>query len=268
MGEDSMKILLCGETGVGKTTFAYEIYKRFKNVHVVDGDEVRKFTGNFDYTDEGRRKNQADVLARVGLLTSLNKHVVISVQAPFPDIRRKYFGDCRIIRLTNKANDKVIENEVKPKYDYSDIKEVWEFTEVMENLDEYIGKLFPKVGVIGRFQPLHKGHSLPIEMAFKLSPNVTALIRKEAGDTFELEEVKENLLSKYDFRDVIFTPKLKAKDWSFVKEYDFIVQGNPEVIEKVEANGGKIYYFPRISSVSGTYLRENLEKEKDGKLIL
>lgn len=255
-----MKILLCGEAGTGKTDIAYSIYKKLYYVHVVDSDEVRKVNKNFDYTMTGRKLNMNQCQEAGNFLASLNRHTIFAVQAPNKTVRDTYFKDCKIIRLTNSNNTKIIKNEIKPTYDYSDIKTVYDYQDIKLNIYSFIKEIFPKVLIIGRFQPHHKGHDLVFQQAIKESPYIDVGIRKENGDIFTEEEGKNNILKKYPgINKVFITPRLNENNWDFIKNYDIIVQGNPEVINRIKPFiKGKLVFVPWISNISGTKIRSEL----------
>jgi glycerol-3-phosphate cytidylyltransferase-like family protein len=182
------------------------------------------------------------------------------MQAPTKEFRDKYFPDFTVVKLNNSNNTKVIENEIKPNYDWSGVNYTFDFQNIKDNIDYFIDIIIPKVCVIGRFQPLHKGHTIPIDKAFALSPYVDIAIRKEETDTYTLDEVKENITKMYRPQNVIFTPPLDDADWSFIEEYDIIVQGNPVVIDKIKPYLKELEFVPRIGSVSGTYIRKTNDK--------
>jgi len=252
------KILLCGGTGTGKTTIATYFYEKYENVHCIDGDVLRKQTNNTDYSLNGRLLNVQNARKQIDLLDKLGKHIIVSMQVPTKELREKYFHDFLIIKLTNSNNTKKIKNEIKIQTDWSDVPYTYEYTQFKENPDVLDSIFYPKILVIGRFQPLHKGHHIPIEYGFNLSPNVTVAVRKEDGDLFELDEVKNSLLTKYPFSHIIFTPPIAETDWSFVENYDGIVQGNPEVIKKIKPYNDEIYFIERIGDISGTAIRNRL----------
>lgn len=87
-------IWLTGQPGSGKTvlgTMLYNYYKRKKvDVILIDGDDLREKTGNFDYTPEGRNKNilNAQMLARY--LHKSGYTVIVSLVAPYRELREEF----------------------------------------------------------------------------------------------------------------------------------------------------------------------------------
>lgn len=76
-----------GQPGAGKTTLALEVIKHLDNPIHIDGDNLRDILKNYDYTDVGRKKNIENVITIARFLDFKNFDVVISVVAPFRDLR-------------------------------------------------------------------------------------------------------------------------------------------------------------------------------------
>ena len=155
-----------------------------------------------------------------------------------------------------------------------------------EEIFEIIKKeAFPKVVVIGRFQPLHKGHEIIFDLAFSYSPIVDVYIRREKTDFFPLEVVKEMIETLYpEVNNIIETPPIEYDNGenfienikqNFLKEkYKYLIQGNPDVLkylykrfkpkgfdvkslqEKYNIDLPEVIFVPRYSNISGTKIRE------------
>lgn len=76
-----------GQPGSGKTTLALELIKHLNNPIHIDGDNLRDILKNYDYTDSGRKKNIENVITIARFLDFKNFDVVISVVAPFRNLR-------------------------------------------------------------------------------------------------------------------------------------------------------------------------------------
>ena len=77
-----------GQPGSGKTTLAKAMIEECADqcIHI-DGDNLREIFQNFDYTEKGRRKNIQTVLDICRFLDSKNFTIVVSVVAPYREMR-------------------------------------------------------------------------------------------------------------------------------------------------------------------------------------
>ena len=77
-----------GQPGAGKTTLAKALIKECNDncIHI-DGDGLRDLFQNFDYTPKGRVKNIQSVLDLCRFLDDKGLTVVVSVVAPYRDMR-------------------------------------------------------------------------------------------------------------------------------------------------------------------------------------
>lgn len=85
-----------GQPGSGKTTLAKKVLKLVSNPIHIDGDNLRSILNNFDYSETGRRKNIENVISIARFLDSKGFTVVISVVAPYRDLRES-------LKSTNKV---------------------------------------------------------------------------------------------------------------------------------------------------------------------
>tara|TARA_B100001287_G_scaffold131364_1_gene110654 strand:- start:4698 stop:5129 length:432 start_codon:yes stop_codon:yes gene_type:complete len=80
-----------GQPGSGKTTLGDALGKVLDNginkVIRIDGDEMRSIFKNTDYSEEGRKKNLRKVNDLIRFLYHKNFTVIVSVVAPFMDVR-------------------------------------------------------------------------------------------------------------------------------------------------------------------------------------
>jgi adenylylsulfate kinase-like enzyme len=87
-------IWLTGQPGSGKTVLGRMLVKHYEKnkipVILIDGDDLREKTGNFDYSPEGRNKNilNAQMLAR--FLYKSNYTVIVSLVAPYRELREEF----------------------------------------------------------------------------------------------------------------------------------------------------------------------------------
>ena len=100
-----------GQPGAGKTTLATAMIKECNDncIHI-DGDGLRDLFQNFDYTPKGRVKNIQSVLDLCRFLDDKGLTVVVSVVAPYREMRES---------LTNKVTEIYVHTtEIRGREDY------------------------------------------------------------------------------------------------------------------------------------------------------
>ncbi len=92
-----MIYLFIGQPGSGKTTMAkmLQMYLGHHMFHI-DGDKMRKLFPNTDYTKEGRVRNIEKAFDVARYLVSENKSVIISMVAPYRELREALKRDCNV----------------------------------------------------------------------------------------------------------------------------------------------------------------------------
>ena len=90
-----------GQPGSGKTTLAKKLIDSLqdKNTFHIDGDNLRDIFSNYDYTEVGRRKNIENVITLTRFLDYNNYNVVISVVAPYRDLRESLKSTNRVTEI-------------------------------------------------------------------------------------------------------------------------------------------------------------------------
>ena len=84
-----------GQPGAGKTTLSQSLKQHLlredpsRNIVQIDGDDMRKIYNNQDYTKNGRMKNLEKVTDVVRFLHNKDFVVIVSVVAPYLNMRRK-----------------------------------------------------------------------------------------------------------------------------------------------------------------------------------
>jgi len=94
-----------GQPGAGKTTLANEVMKIVDNPIHIDGDNLRKIFNNYDYTEKGRRKNIETVISIARFLDYKNYNVIISVVAPYRDLRESLKETNKVVEFYVHTND-------------------------------------------------------------------------------------------------------------------------------------------------------------------
>ena len=88
-------ILILGLPGAGKTTLAHELAPKL-NAKRLNADEVRKAANDWDFSEEGR-KRQAKRMADFALeLKKQGNYVVADFICPTPEARKLFPADCVI----------------------------------------------------------------------------------------------------------------------------------------------------------------------------
>ena len=87
-----------GQPGAGKTTLAYELKNRIGGIHI-DSDDVRKSCGEFDYSEEGRRKYVQFIQSVAENVRCWNINVFVSMVAPYRNIREPFKADGGVVEV-------------------------------------------------------------------------------------------------------------------------------------------------------------------------
>jgi cytidine diphosphoramidate kinase len=95
-----------GQPGAGKTTLALELINRLDNCIHIDGDNLRDILKNYDYTPEGRIKNISNVITIARYLDYKKFNVIISVVAPFRDLRESLKESNEVTEIFVHTNEK------------------------------------------------------------------------------------------------------------------------------------------------------------------
>ena len=89
-----------GQPGAGKTTLANALMEQCSDTCInIDGDGLRELFQNFDYSPEGRVKNIQSVLDLARFLDSKGFTVVISVVAPYKEMRDSLKRTNKVVEL-------------------------------------------------------------------------------------------------------------------------------------------------------------------------
>ena len=264
-----MIVALLGKAGAGKTTIANTMEELVPDSFVIDGDDLRAETANTDIGLGGREKNMHLGYSRARWLSDLGFTVFLAMQAPIKEIREEYLKEDDIqVVITNSGPNPKDEKGYNKNFsaDYSDIDLEYEFTEFSP--EDFYNKAFKKVLVIARFQGFHRGHKLVMEVAKRLSPDITIALRADEGDMLDLDS-NINLLQEMGY-NVIKSPDIEEDDtvWEeFVSNFDIVVQGNPVVIKKfqkaVDDKRIQLKFVPRVGHISATKIREAVKNGDD-----
>jgi adenylylsulfate kinase-like enzyme len=89
-----MIIWIFGQPNSGKSTLSLRVENLLgsKCIAVIDGDDIRKGSNNYDYTDSGRKKNLFFIqdLAAAFDTSDTSKAVIVAAVSPFREVREGF----------------------------------------------------------------------------------------------------------------------------------------------------------------------------------
>jgi adenylylsulfate kinase len=140
--------LLTGQPGSGKTTIGKRLQfwlqtdkKNWrKSVFHIDGDDLRKVFPNDDYSKVGREQNMELAFNTAKYLNSCGNDVVISLVAPYRELRDKFKVDCKVQEIYCHTK----RNRGKESFfamDYETPQSFFIDLDTSESIDETFGKL-------------------------------------------------------------------------------------------------------------------------------
>jgi adenylylsulfate kinase-like enzyme len=116
-----MVIWITGNSGAGKTTYAKQLLKTVKAIHL-DGDDIRENISGYDLSYEGRYSHNINTAKWARLLESQGHDVIVSLICPFEELRQevKEITGCQFIYIEFEGDDRIpdkpYEKPVSPEY--------------------------------------------------------------------------------------------------------------------------------------------------------
>ena len=225
-------IWLTGLSGAGKTTIAMAAAERY-GCEVLDGDTIRDFFSNHDFSHEGRKRHLLGI-ARMAKMISKHTHVVCSFITPYEDVREEILGilpDNAIMAHVSTSLELCEERDAKGLYAKARTGEISNFTGISDPFDEpkcahisldssgdegktvndLVDRLAPffekprAVLLPGRWQPLHVGHEWLIQRELDQGKRVVVGIRDTPiteADPFSADLRKRMIEHRYEGEDV------------------------------------------------------------------
>jgi len=225
-------IWLTGLSGAGKTTIAMAAAERY-GCEVLDGDTIRDFFSNHDFSHEGRKRHLLGI-ARMAKMISKHTHVVCSFITPYEDVREEILGilpDNAIMAHVSTSLELCEERDAKGLYAKARTGEISNFTGISDPFDEpkcahisldssgdegktvndLVDRLAPffekprAVLLPGRWQPLHVGHEWLIQRELDQGKRVVVGIRDTPiteADPFSADLRKRMIEHRYEAEDV------------------------------------------------------------------
>jgi len=254
------KILIMGLPGAGKTTLASKLVPLLK-AKWLNADEVRKEANDWDFSDEGRKRQAKRMAEKAEKFKQEGFNVVADFVCPTPKARELFNPDFIIWVDTIKKGRFEDTNKifVKPeKYDSRVTEknsEIWSIKIADQIIPYKWDNRKPTAQMLGRWQPWHDGHQALFEEIIKKTGQVNIMVRdvKGVGDNpFDFETVKNNIENALkDFKN-----RIKI---SLVPNITNICYGRGVGYKIEEINLSK-----EIQEISATKIRDKMRKE--GKL--
>ena len=254
------KILIMGLPGAGKTTLASKLAPLLK-AKWLNADEVRKEANDWDFSDEGR-KRQAKRMANLAENLKKEGNIVIAdFVCPTPNARSLFNPDFIIWMDTIEKGRFEDTNKIFVKPEKHDVRiteknaELWAL-KISDKLIQYKwDNRKPTAQMLGRWQPWHGGHQALFEEIIIKTGQVNIMVRdvKGVGDNpFDFETVKQNIeKALIDFKN-----RIKI---SLVPNITNICYGRG-VGYKIE----EIVLAKEVQEISATKIRKKMREE--GKL--
>jgi len=263
-------IWLTGLSGAGKTTIAEAAVARY-NAELLDGDTIRGFFSNTDFSREGRERH---LLGIAKMATMIAKHtpVICSFITPYEDVREsilEILPEHSVMVHVATSLEVCEKRDAKGLYAKARTGEIANFTGISDPFDEpkcahmtldstgqpghsiddmvdQLSPLFVKKKAVllpGRWQPLHVGHEWLIQQELDIGKRVVVGIRDTPvtdSDPYSAQLRKRMIEHRYEGEDVEawIMPDIEAVSYGRKVGYE-VREANdipPEVFE-VSATG-------------------------------
>tara|TARA_B100000287_G_scaffold433434_1_gene495163 strand:- start:95 stop:1015 length:921 start_codon:yes stop_codon:yes gene_type:complete len=225
-------VWLIGLSGAGKTTIAEAAAARF-GAELLDGDTIRDFFSNSDFSREGRERHLLGI-AKMAALVSKHTPVICSFITPYEDVREKILNilpeGSTMVHISTSL-EVCEDRDVKGLYAKARSGEISNFTGITDPFDEpkcahftldssgapghtvedmvdQLAHLFEKPKAVllpGRWQPLHVGHEWLIQQELDLGKRVVVGVRDTPvtdSDPYSAEIRKRMIEHRYKGENV------------------------------------------------------------------
>ena len=201
-----MKILIMGLPNAGKTTLASKLVPLIK-AKWLNADEVRKKANDWDFSEEGRKRQAKRMADFAEKYKKAGHHVVADFICPTPEARKLFNPDYIVWMDTiDKGRfDDTNKMFVKPeKYNFrvsTKNAELWAL-QIADQIDEYKwDNKKPTTQMLGRWQPFHDGHYALFEKIIIKTGQVCIQVRDVQGvedNPFDFETVKYEITQRLE----------------------------------------------------------------------
>lgn len=210
----SVRVLVMGLPGAGKTTFSNSLQRQFSNLgktySYFNADEIRTKYNDWDFSKEGRLRQSIRMYELS--INSNTDYVICDFVAPIEEMRQIFKPDWLIwIDTIDRGRYKDTNSLFqKPSvYDFRITEQNSEFwskyvaNRIVNNLRRPVFDYKKEtVQMLGRWQPWHKGHRALFERAIKKTGQVCIMIRDCQGwnksNPFDTTYVKEQIQKDLD----------------------------------------------------------------------
>ena len=263
-------VWLVGLSGAGKTTIAEAAAKRY-GAELLDGDTIRDFFSNHDFSREGRERHLLGI-AKMAAMISKHTHVLCSFITPYEDVRENILGilpeDAVMVHVSTPL-EICEERDAKGLYAKARSGEISNFTGITDPFDEpkcvhmslnssggagqsvdelvdELAYLFqrPKAVLLpGRWQPLHVGHEWLIQRELDQGKRVVVGIRDTPAsdeDPYSTDVRKRMIEHRYEGENVEawVMPDIEAISFGRKVEYEVREADDiPSEVFEVSATG-------------------------------
>jgi len=261
---------LIGLSGAGKTTIAEAAVNRF-GAELLDGDTIRDFFSNNDFSREGRERHLLGI-ARMAKMISKHTDVICSFITPYEDVRKKILEilpdnsvmihvstsleicEQRDVKgLYAKARSGAITNFTgisdpfdEPKCAHMTLNSTGKEGETIEDMVDKLSHFFEKPKAVllpGRWQPLHVGHEWLIQQELDKGKRVVVGIRDTPvteSDPYPADVRKRMIEHRYEGENVEgwIMPDIEAVSYGRKVGYEVRESKDiPPEVFKVSATG-------------------------------
>ena len=200
-----------GLPGSGKTYLAEKLAPVIDAVHL-NADKVRSEHDDWDFSEEGRKRQSGRMKDLSEKLLQEGNHVVVDFVCPTEETRKIFNPDITIWVDTVEEGRFEDTNKIfeKPKkYDFRINEKTdgdfWPTYLSKRILETKWDSKYPTVQLLGRWQPWHEGHRALFDRAISKTGQVCLMVRDCHGvgdNPFDHQNVskriKENLLDMYE----------------------------------------------------------------------
>ena len=252
-------ILVFGLPGSGKTTFAKKLKELFgdRAMHF-NADEVRKEANDWDFSEEGRRRQANRMRSCAEMAKNMGKHAILDFVCPKQEYRSIVDADIAVYMDIPPVRDypdttAMFEKPTNPfiwtisSYESADSEPQAVYHHVIDFEFNYNA---PTGLMIGRFQPFHAGHKALFVKALEKHGQVCIAVRDMPRDD----------KNPYDAIDVVENIRKELEEYR--GKFEVVIL--PNIVDVVYGRDvgwtvSKIDLPPEIEAISATKIREEIK---------